>query len=61
MDDKKPIDELKRLLQTGNRETVCNKFGISEQYLCDILKGRRSVSERVGGLLGFKRIWKETK
>jgi len=61
MDDKKPVAELKRLLETLSRETVCNKFGISEQYLCDILKGRRPISERVGHLLGFTRTWKERK
>lgn len=32
---------------------------LSPQYLTDVLKGRRIVSDNVAALLGFERAWKD--
>jgi len=56
-----PQKHLKFLVTTGNRETVCNKLGISPQYLCDLLLGRRDISDKIGGLLGYERVWRKKK
>lgn len=58
MSDAAPLKELSQRLKKNNRQIVCNELGISQQYLSDILLGRRGISEAVGKKLGFERTWK---
>lgn len=40
----------------GSQKAFAQRAGVSEQYLSDALKGRRSVSDRILNSLGMKRI-----
>jgi hypothetical protein len=40
---------------------LASKIGISPQYMCDIIGGRRSISEGIGGKLGFEKVWRRKK
>lgn len=50
-------DELRDELRdaASDRAAFCAEHGISPQYLCDILKGRRDISCRVARALGYER------
>ena len=61
MDDSKPLATLNMLCSAFDRKFVCEMLSISEQYLSDILKGRRPISDVIGKKLGFEKVWKETK
>lgn len=50
------FEEAKRL---GSGKKLAKKLDISEQYLSDILNGRRNVSEIVGLRMGFRAVWKK--
>ncbi len=39
----------------GGQKAAADMLGITPQYLCDILQGRRDVSETVAGKLGYGR------
>ena len=40
----------------GCQKYVARKLGISEQYLCDLLKGNRSPSAKLAQSLGLRRV-----
>ena len=39
----------------GSQDTLARALNISPQYLCDVLKGRRSVSANLAQKLGYRR------
>jgi len=39
----------------GGQRAWAEAHGLSPQYVCDVLKGRRDVSERMANELGFLR------
>jgi Protein of unknown function (DUF551)/Helix-turn-helix len=47
-------EEAERL---GSGKKLAKKLDISEQYLSDILNGRRNVSEVIGLQMGFRAVW----
>lgn len=57
IDDSGPLKELRHLLKTYTRRELAYRLDIGEQYLCDIIVGRRSVSDYVGERLGYKKSW----
>lgn len=53
-------DELMGMLrgavqEAGTQKDAAHGFGISEQYLSDILLGRREISNRVANKFGLER------
>ena len=42
--------------QHGSAKAVATRMGLSQQYLCDVRKGRREVSDRLASMLGLRRI-----
>lgn len=52
-------DDLIRILRAAvvlsNQKTVAANIGCSQQFLCDILKGRRPVTDRIANSIGFER------
>lgn len=38
------------------QKDVAERLGISPQYLCDVLKGRRDISAHLAERLGYERI-----
>lgn len=44
-----------RCAAAGGQQAWARRFGFSPQYVCDVLKGRRDVSEAVANALGFVR------
>ena len=55
-----PTDLAARLAQSvrasGNQRAFAQSCGISEQYLSDMLHGRREVGEPVLRALGYRRV-----
>lgn len=54
-----PIDirnHLAACCQRTTQKRVAIALGVSPQYLCDIIKGRREISEQVAEKLGFERV-----
>jgi hypothetical protein len=39
----------------GGQQAWARAHGFSPQYVCDVLKGRRDISEAMGNALGFMR------
>lgn len=54
------LEMLRYRVSRSTQKKVAEEIGISQQYLCDILKERRVVPDRVGLYLGFDRVsgWK---
>lgn len=46
---------IKSAVVLSNQKTVAANIGCSQQFLCDILKGRRQISDRIAEALGFQR------
>lgn len=62
MNDQKVIDALyKEGKRLGSGRKLAKVLDISEQYLSDILNGRRNVSELVASRVGFRAVWIKTK
>lgn len=62
MNDQKVIDALyKEARRLGSGVKLAKKLDISEQYLSDILNGRRNVSELVASKVGFRAVWVRSK
>jgi DNA-binding transcriptional regulator YdaS (Cro superfamily) len=60
MNKQHPFTELVRKCgELGSQEKLAEWLGISPQYTSDILNGRRKISERIGSLLGFEKIWRK--
>ena len=53
-DLKKDLLELVNKMST--QKALAEKIGISEQYLTDILKGRREMGPRVIAFLGYEKV-----
>ena len=50
------LKHLKALVvKLGSQRKVANHLGITQQYLCDILAGKRHISSAVAHKLGFER------
>jgi len=51
------LDVLAREVEAGKtRRAVAQKFGVSDAYLNDVMRGRRGAGERIAAGLGFKRV-----
>lgn len=58
MDDTKVIAKLQTLVEVlGSQKVAAISLGISTQYLNDLLRGRRNVSEEIASKLGFTAEW----
>jgi DNA-binding transcriptional regulator YdaS (Cro superfamily) len=50
-------DELRLVVEVnGSQKEAARVLGISPQYLCDLLRGRREFSAAVADVLGFQRV-----
>ena len=54
-------DQMRTILRkacetAGSQRQWASKHAFSEQYVCDILLGRREISEQIAKALGYKRI-----
>jgi len=45
-----------RVRQDGSQKATAQRLGISEQYLCDVLKRRREPGYKLLRSMGFRRI-----
>jgi plasmid maintenance system antidote protein VapI len=52
------IKEIIRVKGKRSNRAVALEMGVSEQYVCDLLRGRRDVSVRMAAALGFQRLMK---
>jgi len=53
-----PIEKIKQMVdKLGSQKEVAKVLNISEPYLSDILKGKRSISKRIADALGFELRW----
>ena len=51
-----PIAMLTKRLKTRDQRTLAHELGISESYLCDVLKGRKEPGESILEPLGLERV-----
>lgn len=53
-----PIAEIERFVEYHKtQKTAAQYLNISVQYLCDILQGRREVSDNIASKFGWRRAW----
>jgi len=55
------IRKYERELGFGWQIQLAKQIDISPQYMCDIISGRRSVSEEIGAKFGFEKVWRKKK
>ena len=48
--------ELKRMCAKSNQRQVAASLGISPAYLCDVLHGKRELSEGLASRMGFEKM-----
>ena len=53
--------ELRRELEAaiekaGSQRAFAKKLGFSEQFICDVMKGRREISDNLASALGYRRV-----
>jgi hypothetical protein len=61
MDDTPVLNEIKKYehkLGFGWQIRLAGKIGITPQYMCDIICGRRGISEEMGAKFGFEKVWR---
>jgi hypothetical protein len=52
-----PVEFLRGMVRgVGSQKEVAKLLGVSAQYVCDVLAGRREVSEKLGRALGYQRV-----
>lgn len=52
-----PYAALRKLIDTlGSQKAAADKLGFTPQFINDVLKGRREMTEALAGKLGFKRV-----
>ena len=61
MDESEVVLALQNKLMVKSQKVVAQELGISTSYLNDILKMRRKISEKVGLMLGFEKVWRKIK
>ncbi len=42
--------------QAGGQRALAREWGVSQQYLCDVVNGRRPISESILDRLGLRRV-----
>lgn len=47
---------LKAAVVLSNQKTVASNLGVSQQYLNDVLHGRRPIAETLYDAMGYERI-----
>ena len=51
-----PIIELRNLVEQASQKSVATKLGFSQQYLCDVLRGRKEPGAKILDALGLERV-----
>jgi hypothetical protein len=51
----------KRATYFGWQIDVAKEIGISPQYMCDIINGRRGIWEEIGAKFGYEKVWRKKK
>ena len=64
MDDTPVLNEIRKYeykFAPGWQNILAEHIGISPQYMSDIIRGKRAVSEEVGTKFGFEKVWRRKK
>jgi hypothetical protein len=56
METSEPMKELKRRVKCANQREVAKALGMTPQFINDVLKGRREMSENLAKGLGYIRV-----
>jgi len=56
MDAKDVVKELKRRVDTTSQKDVAIALGMTPQFINDVIKGRREVSENLARGLGYAKV-----
>ena len=54
--ERQMIETLKSRVRQSSQRKVAEELKLSPAFVCDVLKGRREVTERLARRMGFKRI-----
>ena len=49
------MDDLRRRVSSSTQVAVAASLGVSAQHVNDLLNGRREMSERIAGAMGYER------
>lgn len=57
MTEQEVIERLREAIKrAGSQRALAQAHGISEQYLTDVLRGRRAITARIAAVAGVERI-----
>jgi plasmid maintenance system antidote protein VapI len=48
--------ELRRRVKESTQKDAAKSLKVTPQFICDVLKGRREISETLAKRLGYKRV-----
>lgn len=52
-----PHQKLRAMVEAaGTQKVVAKELHISQQFLCEVLSGKRDVSKRLAAKLGYQRV-----
>lgn len=54
--EKQIVAELKEWTLRTTQAYVADRLNLSPAFICDVLKGRREVTERLAKKLGYRRV-----
>jgi len=53
------IAEIRKRLKGKTQNALAAEMDISPSYLCDLLKGRREVSQNIADMFGYVMVWRK--
>lgn len=56
--EKEVLQELRQIVALSTQKEVAEKYGLSQQFICDVLKNRRSVTPELAKAMGYVRVIK---
>ena len=48
--------EIERMVSMTSQREVASRLGVSPSMICDVLMGRRDITERIAEALGYSRM-----
>lgn len=42
------------VINTGSQKVAADQIGVAQQYLCDVLKGRRFIGNKIARHFGYR-------
>lgn len=56
LNEKEILQELRQTVALSTQKAVAEKYGVSQQFICDVLKNRRSVTDDLAKAMGYTKV-----